>query len=311
MVVHYFSNFIEVDSLSLETSKSVIRSLMAIFSRFGVPDTLVTDDGPCFASSELAKFADQWNFEHVTSSPRYPQRNGKAENTVRTVEHLFTKCRAAGVSEFQALLDWRNTPSEGMDLSSVQRLLGRRCKTLLPTPGTLLTPGFSLANDAYQLRARKERQRWYYNRGKRSLLPVKPGETVRVRSPAGTWKQAECLREVAPRSYDVLIDGAVHCRNRKDIWRTGEPLRAQAFEEPVAEFERVAVTPPATALPAPFAEPVMPSPVAESSTPHLVTESMALSSEAEDVVLPSRRSTRQRRPPECFKDFVMSYLIHI
>ena len=90
MVVDYFSNLKEVDSLSSETSKSVIRSLMAIFSRFGVPDTLVTDNGSCFASSEVAKFADQWNFEHVTSSPRYPQNNGKADNAVRTVERLFT-----------------------------------------------------------------------------------------------------------------------------------------------------------------------------------------------------------------------------
>ena len=51
------------------------------------------------------------------------------------------------------------------------------------------------------------------------------------------------------------------------MWRTGEPLNAQEFEGPVAEFERVAVTPPATALPSPFAEPVTPSPVAKSSTP--------------------------------------------
>ena len=50
VVVDYFSNFIEVDFLSSETSKSVIRSLMATFSRFGVPDTLVTDNGHCFAS---------------------------------------------------------------------------------------------------------------------------------------------------------------------------------------------------------------------------------------------------------------------
>ena len=166
-------NFIEVDSLSSETSKSVIRSLMAIFSRFGVPDTLVTDNGPCIASSELAKFADQWNFQHVTSSPRYPQSNGKAENAVRTVERLFTKCRAAGISEFQALLDWRNTPSEGMDTSPAQSLLGRRGRTLLPTTETLLTPGFSLVNDANTLRARKELQRKYCNRGKRTLSPSK------------------------------------------------------------------------------------------------------------------------------------------
>ena len=117
VIVDYFSNFIEVDSLSSETSKSAIRSLMATFSRFGVPDSLVTDNGPCFASSEFAKFVDQWNFQHITSSPRYPQSNGKTENAVRTVKRLFTKCRAAGVSEFQALLDWRNTPSEGMDTS--------------------------------------------------------------------------------------------------------------------------------------------------------------------------------------------------
>ena len=45
VVVDYFSNFIEVDSLSSETSKSVIRSVTATFSRFGVPDLLVTDNG--------------------------------------------------------------------------------------------------------------------------------------------------------------------------------------------------------------------------------------------------------------------------
>ena len=117
VVVDYFSNFIEVDSLSSETSKSAIRSLMATFSRFGVPVSLVTDNGQCFASSEFAKFVDQWNFQHITSSPRYPQSNGKAENAVRTVKRLFTKCRAAGVSEFQALLDWSNIPSEGIDTS--------------------------------------------------------------------------------------------------------------------------------------------------------------------------------------------------
>ena len=92
VVVDYFSNFIEVDSLLSETSKLVIRSLMATFSRFGVPDTLVTDNGLCLASSEFAKFVDQWNFQHVTSSPRYPLSNGKAENAVRTVECLFMKC---------------------------------------------------------------------------------------------------------------------------------------------------------------------------------------------------------------------------
>ena len=104
-----------------------------------------------------------------------------------------------------------------MDTSPAQRLLGRRCKTLLPTSGTLLTPEFSLVNDAAKLCAQKECQRRYFNHGKRVLSPVKTGETIRVHSPSGTWKPAECLREVAPQSYEVLVDGAVCHRNQKDI----------------------------------------------------------------------------------------------
>lgn len=158
---------------------------MAMFSRYGVPDYVVTGNGPCFASSEFAKFASQWNFQHVTSSPHYPQSNGKAENAVRTFKRLFSKCRAAGISEFQALLDWRNTPSVGMDTSSAQRFFGRRCKTLLPSTEALLKPRFSLIADARKLRAQKEKQRQFYNRGKRSLAPLKPGEAVRVREEPG------------------------------------------------------------------------------------------------------------------------------
>ena len=122
-----------------------------MFSRYGVPDSIVTDNGPCFASSEFATFVKQWNFQHITSSPRYLQSNGKAENAVRTVKRLFSKCRAAGVSEFQALLEWRNAPSEGIDTSPAQRLVGRRCKTLFPTTEGLLKPRFSLVADVSKL----------------------------------------------------------------------------------------------------------------------------------------------------------------
>ena len=185
---------------------------------------------------------------------------------------------------------------------------------MLLTLRNLLAPDFSSTNEANKLRYRKERQRRYYNRGKRALSPVKLGETVRVRSNAGTWKKAECLREVAPRSYDVQIDGAVLRRNRKDIWRAGEAQNLQTFEEPLTQCEQDAVTPsaslpPNASLPSSVAEPP-PSPVAEPAAPSAehaapspVLEPTAPSS---DAVLPTRRSNSQRRPPERFKDFVMS-----
>ena len=156
VVCDYYSNFIEVSRLSRVTTSSVVRELKEIFARYGIPDTLVTDNGTQFSSAEFAVSARTWNFDHVTSSPRYPQSNGKAENAVKTVEQLFTKCKQSCQSEFQALLDWRNTPTEGMKTSPAQRLMGRCCKTLLPIAGRLLQPSYPTEQDSQDLLARKK-----------------------------------------------------------------------------------------------------------------------------------------------------------
>ena len=119
-IADYYSNFIEVARLNSVTSRSVIKEMKDVFARYDIPDALVTDNGAQFASAEFAVFAETWSFEHHTSSPRYPQSNGKAENAVETVKRLFTKCKASGQSEYLALLDWRNTPTEGVGTGPAQ-----------------------------------------------------------------------------------------------------------------------------------------------------------------------------------------------
>ena len=140
----YYSNFVEVVRLSSIFSRAIIKELKAIFARFGVPDTLVTDNGLQFSSTEFSVFCRTWMLEHKTSSLAYPRSNGKAENAVQTVKNLFAKCKAAGASEFQALLDWHNTPSAGIGTSLAQCLMGCCCKTLLLVAGSLLQPTFPL-----------------------------------------------------------------------------------------------------------------------------------------------------------------------
>ena len=125
VVADYFSNYIEVDNLTSVTSRTVIRVMSTVFARHGIPDMLLSDNGPQFASAEFASFAKKWSFQHVMSSPHHAQSNGKAENTVKIVKRLFTKCKTDGVSEFLALLDWRNPPSEGLGTSPAQTLLVR------------------------------------------------------------------------------------------------------------------------------------------------------------------------------------------
>ena len=140
----YFSNYIEVERLTITTSRSVARVLSSLFARHGVPDVLVSDNGPQFISAEFASFAKKWKFEHVTSSPHFTQSKKKAENAVKALKRLFTKCKEDGTSEFLARLDWRNTPSEGSGVSPAQRLMGCRCNMLLPMATSPLQPRHSM-----------------------------------------------------------------------------------------------------------------------------------------------------------------------
>ena len=88
----YFSDFFELDHLRSTTSTSVIKKLKAHFSRHGIPEQLVTDNGSQFVSREFVKFAKEWDFEHFTNSPRHSQANGKAESAVKEAKKIIMKC---------------------------------------------------------------------------------------------------------------------------------------------------------------------------------------------------------------------------
>lgn len=68
----------------------------------------------------MSAFASEYEFEHVTSSPRYPQSNGEAERAVQTIKNLLKKA----ADPYRALLAYRNAPlSNGF--SPAHLLMGR------------------------------------------------------------------------------------------------------------------------------------------------------------------------------------------
>ena len=71
ITVNYYSNYWEVDLLTSTTSRAIINKLRKIFSQHGIPETVMSDNGPQYASEEFKKFAKQWEFKHITSSPLY------------------------------------------------------------------------------------------------------------------------------------------------------------------------------------------------------------------------------------------------
>ena len=82
-LVDYFSRYIEIVKLTSTTSGTIIFVLKTVFSRYGIPEQLISDNGPQFTSREMNMFSASYGFEHVMSIPHYPQRNGQAERQYR------------------------------------------------------------------------------------------------------------------------------------------------------------------------------------------------------------------------------------
>ena len=66
--VDYFSDFYEIDRMKQTKSDDVIYKLKCQFARHGIPNCVITDNGPPFSSKEFTSFAQKYEFEHVTSS---------------------------------------------------------------------------------------------------------------------------------------------------------------------------------------------------------------------------------------------------
>lgn len=69
------------------TSYKLVEYLHVVFRLTGLPETIVTDNGPQFVSSEFAELCSSFNIVHLRCSPYCPQSNGLAEKMVGTLKH--------------------------------------------------------------------------------------------------------------------------------------------------------------------------------------------------------------------------------
>ena len=226
--VDHYSSFWEIDSLDKTTSGAVVHKLKSHFARHGIPETCVSDNGPQFTSTEFKEFSRQWKFVHVTSSPAYLQRSGKVEAAVNSAKNVMRKSRKARTDPYLALLEYRNTPSQGLGTSPVQRLMSRRTRAQVPIIPKLLRP--VVGPKIYRkLLAKKERQVLAYNRGAKDLGAVRSGDTLQHVPPGNPSEEAvkaKVERCVGTRSFEVATeDGARYRRNRRHLRKTKEACR--------------------------------------------------------------------------------------
>ena len=140
LCVDYFSKYPEVQWVKNETAKACIGALKSIFGRHSIPETVVSDNGPCFDCKEFRDFATSWGFKHETISPGFSQSNGQAENSVKTVKRIMKKAQKCESDPAVGLMEYRATPIQGLDVSPAQLLFNRQIRTFMPTTTAMLMP---------------------------------------------------------------------------------------------------------------------------------------------------------------------------
>jgi len=92
VLIDYFSKWVEIFPSRLATTKNISRILESqIFCRFGIPKTIVTDNGPCFISSSFKSCLKQWGVSHFLIPPYTPQVNltERANRTIKQILRTF------------------------------------------------------------------------------------------------------------------------------------------------------------------------------------------------------------------------------
>lgn len=207
-------------------SASVIAALKSVFSRYGSPEILWTDNGPQYSSDEFARFAKALDICNVTSSPHYPQSNGQAERMVQTMKRLLQR----SANPFLAVLSYRATLLPWCNLSPAELLMGRCLRTTVPQTDGQLIPKWPFLPEFKRLnRDFKDRQKRDFDRRHRvqELPPIPEDKAVWVQTERESIPGTVVLSAPAPRSYIVgTPTGEVH-RNRSHLRVVPEDPQSQ------------------------------------------------------------------------------------
>lgn len=115
------------------TTGYTVKSLREIFAEHGLPDTIVTDHGSSFTSSEFQTFTQLNGIKHVRSAPFKPASNGQTELAVQIVKNglksLTKGSLQTRLSRF--LLSYRTRPQTVTGRTPTELLMNRELKITL------------------------------------------------------------------------------------------------------------------------------------------------------------------------------------
>ncbi|UYV60111.1 K02A2.6-like [Cordylochernes scorpioides] len=273
IVVDACTKWIEAIPVPNTSTRETIEQLRCLFARFGIPRTLVSDNGTGFTSEEFRQFMTRNGIRHLRTAPFHPSSNSLAERAVQTIKTGLKKVQQGSISQRLAeiLLGYRRTPIASIGKSPSEMMFGRNIRSrldlILPNPGKSEEPGFKVGESVWY-RTYKSELKW----DQASIQNTTGNRLVTLQTARG---QARRHWDQVRRSHIPDKRGEA----TEDHAGVSEPDLNTESEELIPQHQEVTSEPQSSTEPA--QSPRTSTPPDPKSPP----------------VIPLRRSSRIRRPP--------------
>lgn len=289
VVVDAHSKWPEVHLMSSTTTTKTIQVLRGLFSRYGLPEVLVSDNGPQFTSHEFESFMKGNGVKHIRSAPFHPSTNGLAERFVQTFKQSLK--RSTGTMSIQHRLDafllmYRNTPHSTTKETPARLFMHRQLRSRLDLMKPSVT---SVVEKAQEVQCA-------YREIHAKARTFKVGDPVLVRDYGRgekKWTPGVVKAETGPVSYTIDIGASQRWRRHADQMLARYAELDTTTDNGGAASSCISADLPVLTNTAP--EPATPGPVSDSSSPSQVTSEGNATPPAETG---KRYPSRTTKPPE-------------
>ena len=200
------SKWPEIFEMTSTRTDKTIAILRSLFSHYGLPRQIVSDNGAQFTSSEFAEFVQSNGIKHTCTAPYHPASNGAVERLVQSFKQAMKASLSSGRSSQHRLdtflMEYRNTPHSTTGEAPSTLFLGRRLRTRLD----ILRPSI---ND----RVHSQQTKYEDRKSHATVRSFEPGDPVCARDFLHSgWKPRTINKRTGPLYYEVLLGNG-------QIWR--------------------------------------------------------------------------------------------
>ena len=244
IVVDAYSKFPEICKMRSTTSAATIKVMRELFSRYGIPEYVVSDNGPQFRSEEFQQFCQKNNVIHRTSSVHKPSTNGQAEIVVKLLKTAIKQAKESKTNVDKVIANYllihRNTPHTTTGEIPAVLFFGRRLRTkldrMLPSVRSQVERNQQTVTDRTA------------QRGCRTLME---GDNVQIRNygMGGKWRSGKIIEVIGSKHYMVDVDGELVKRHIDQIVKSSAKINSENSQTIQSNIQEIPTRPTSIPLP--------------------------------------------------------------